>query len=204
MLRVGLTGGIGSGKSEVSRRLADRGAVIIDADQAARAVVERGTPGLEAIRETFGDEVIRDDGRLDRERLGAIVFADPDKLKALNAIVHPLVRDWMAAAENQARDAGAEVVIQDVPLLAENNLAAHYDLVIVVDAPPQVQLQRLVELRGMPEDQARARIAAQASREDRLAVAGVVMENNGSLSDLDQRVGQVWDELLRWNVRPPA
>lgn len=204
MLRVGLTGGIGSGKSEVSRRLADRGAVVIDADQAARAVVERGTPGLEAIRETFGDEVIRADGELDRERLGAIVFADPDKLKALNAIVHPLVRDWMAAAENQAKDAGAEVVIQDVPLLAENNLAAHYDLVIVVDTPPEVQLQRLVELRGMREDQARARIAAQASREDRLAVAGVVMENNGSLSDLDERVGQVWDELLRWNVRPPA
>jgi dephospho-CoA kinase len=202
MLRVGLTGGIGSGKSEVSRRLAERGAVVIDADKAARAVVEPGTPGLKAIEETFGQEVIRENGELDRERLGAMVFSDPGKLKELNAIVHPLVRDWMVGAESRApKDA---IVIQDVPLLAENNLAANYDLVIVVDTPPEVQLQRLIELRGMPADQARARIAAQASRADRLAVASVVVENSGSLSDLDERVGQVWDELLRRNVRPPA
>jgi dephospho-CoA kinase len=204
MLRVGLTGGIGSGKSEVSRRLAHRGAVVIDADKAARAVVEPGTPGLQAIRETFGDEVLRENGELDRERLGAIVFHDKDKLAALNAIVHPLVREWMAAAEKNAEDSGAEVVIQDVPLLAENNLAGRYDVVIVVDTAPEVQLQRLTTLRGMAEDQARARIAAQASREDRLAVADVVMDNNGSLSDLDERVGRVWDELCRRNVRPPA
>jgi dephospho-CoA kinase len=202
MLRVGLTGGIGSGKSEVSRRLAARGAVVIDADKAARAVVEPGTPGLEAIEETFGKEVIREDGTLDREKLGAIVFGDPDKLAALNAIVHPLVRDWMVAAEEQAPEDA--VVIQDVPLLAENGLAPLYDLVIVVDTPPEAQLDRLTRLRGMPEDQARARIAAQASREDRLAVADVVMENDGSLADLDARVGQVWDELCRRNVRPPA
>jgi dephospho-CoA kinase len=208
MLRVGLTGGIGSGKSEVSRRLAARGAVVIDADKAARAVVEPGTPGLEAIAETFGKEVLREDGTLDREKLGAIVFGDPDKLAALNAIVHPLVRNWMVAAEEQAMkgagEAGGGIVIQDVPLLAENGLAPLYDLVIVVDTPPEAQLDRLTRLRGMPEDQARARIAAQASREDRLAVADVVMENDGSLADLDVRVGQVWDELCRRNVRPPA
>ncbi|MGD0560835.1 MAG: dephospho-CoA kinase [Streptosporangiaceae bacterium] len=202
MLRVGLTGGIGSGKSEVSRRLAARGAVVLDADKAARAVVEPGTPGLEAIKAAFGLEVIRDDGTLDREGLGAIVFQDKDKLATLNAIVHPLVRDWMVAAEQQAPPDA--ILVQDVPLLAENGLKGLYDLVIVVDVPPELQLRRLVELRGMPEDQARARIAAQASREQRLAVADVVMVNDGSLSDLDGRVGEVWDELCRRNVRPPA
>lgn len=190
MLRVGLTGGIGSGKSEVSRRLAERGAVVVDADKAARAVVEPGTPGLGSIVETFGPGVLRDDGSLDREGLGVIVFRDPDKLAALNAIVHPLVRDWMAAAE--ARVHKDAIVIQDVPLLAENRLGSLYDLVIVVDVSPEVQLYRLVELRGMPEDQAQARIAAQASREERLAVADVVMVNDGSLADLDKRVGEVW------------
>jgi dephospho-CoA kinase len=186
----------------VSRRLVARGAVVVDADKAARAVVEPGTPGLEAIKATFGPGVIRDDGTLEREGLGVIVFADPDKLAKLNAIVHPLVRDWMAAAEKQAPPDA--ILIQDVPLLAENGLKGFYDLVIVVDVPPEVQLHRLVELRGMPEDQARARIAAQASREQRLAVADVVMVNDGSLSDLDKRVGAVWDELCRRNVRPPA
>jgi dephospho-CoA kinase len=190
VLRVGLTGGIGSGKSEVSRRLAERGAVVVDADKAARAVVEPGTPGLGSIVETFGPGVLRDDGSLDREGLGVIVFRDPDKLAALNAIVHPLVRDWMAAAE--ARVHKDAIVIQDVPLLAENRLGSLYDLVIVVDVSPEVQLYRLVELRGMPEDQAQARIAAQASREERLAVADVVMVNDGSLADLDKRVGEVW------------
>jgi dephospho-CoA kinase len=193
VLRIGLTGGIGSGKSEVSRRLAKRGAVILDADQAARAVVEPGTKGLAAIKATFGPEVIRDDGALDRERLGTIVFADPGELEKLNAIVHPLVRDWMTDAEAKAQP--DEIVVQDVPLLAENKLAAAYDLVIVVDVPPETQLERLTRLRGMPEDQARARIAAQASREDRLAVADVVIRNEGSLSDLDERVGEVWDDL---------
>ena len=195
MLRVGLTGGIGSGKSEVSRRLAARGAVIIDADQAARAVVQPGTPGLAAIAETFGPEVIKASGELDRQRLGAIVFGDAGKLAALNAIVHPLVRDWMAAAEKRAEEAGAEVVVQDVPLLAENGLRDSYDVVLVVDVPPEVQLARLTGPRGMPADQARARIAAQASREDRLAVADVVMVNDGSLADLDARVGEVWERL---------
>lgn len=209
MLKVGLTGGIGSGKSEVSQRLAAHGAVILDADKAAREVVEPGTPGLRRVAVEFGPEILRDDGSLDRERLGAIVFGDSGKLAALNAIVHPLVRDWMTAAEEAAvTNHGPDVVlVQDVPLLAENRLSVMYDLVIVVDVPSEVQLERLVRLRGMPEEQARARMAAQASRSERLAIADIVVRNDGSLADLDTRVGEVWERLLAWrgrNVRPPA
>ena len=206
-MRVGLTGGIGSGKSEVARRLADRGAVLIDADVAARAVVAPGTPGLARIVDAFGDEVLTADGALDRERLGALVFADPARLAELNAIVHPLVGEWMTTAEDAAvASAGPGVIVlHDVPLLAENQLARAYDLVIVVDVPPEVQVSRLVSQRGMPADQARARMAAQASREQRLAVADIVIDNSGTLDDLDQRVDEVWAELRdRRNVRPPA
>jgi dephospho-CoA kinase len=204
MLRVGLTGGIGSGKSEVSRRLAARGAVVLDADRAAREVVEPGTPGLAQVAERFGPEVVRQDGSLDRERVAAIVFNDPAKLAELNAIVHPLVRDWMIRAERAAaQKAGQDaIVVQDVPLLAENGLAAMYDMVIVVDVPPEVQRDRLVRLRGMTAAQAAARMAAQASREARLAVADIVIANDGSLDDLDRRVEAVWEDLR--NVRPSA
>jgi dephospho-CoA kinase len=193
----------------VSRRLAALGAVILDADKAAREVVEPGTPGLAQVAEQFGCEVLRPDGSLDRERLGGIVFSDPSKLATLNAIVHPLVRDWMVAAE-QAATAESSIIVQDVPLLAENRLAAQYDLVIVVDVPPDVQLDRLVRLRGMPEEQARARMAAQATREQRLAIADIVIPNDGSLADLDRRVAEVWEDLRTRaatpprNVRPPA
>jgi dephospho-CoA kinase len=204
MLRVGLTGGIGSGKSEVSRRLAARGAVVLDADRAAREVVEPGTPGLAQVAERFGPEVVRQDGSLDRERVAAIVFNDPGKLAELNAIVHPLVRDWMIRAEQAAaRTAGPDaIVVQDVPLLAENGLAAMYDVVIVVDVPPEVQRDRLVRLRGMTPGQAAARMAAQATREARLAVADIVIANDGSLDDLDRQVEAVWEDLR--NVRPRA
>lgn len=202
MLRVGLTGGIGSGKSEVSRRLASLGAVIIDADEAARKVVEPGTPGLAQVVAEFGTGILRPDGTLDRERLGAIVFADTARRDKLNAIIHPLVRAWMLSAEKSADNGHAEVVVHDVPLLAETGRASSYDLVIVVDAPPQVQLDRLTRLRGMAPDQARARIAAQASRADRLAIADIVVSNDGSLDDLGKRVEQVWDQLR--NVRPSA
>jgi dephospho-CoA kinase len=197
VLRVGLTGGIGSGKSEVSARLAERGAAILDADKAAREVVEPGTAGLARIAEVFGDQVLRPDGSLDREKLGAIVFADETKRAQLNSIVHPLVRDVMRERHEAAVRAGATVVVQDVPLLAENGMASLYDLVIVVDVPPEVQLDRLVRLRGMPADQARARIAAQATREQRLAVADVVICNEGTLADLDREVDRVWLEKLR-------
>jgi dephospho-CoA kinase len=200
VLRVGLTGGIGSGKSEVSRRLAKHGAVLIDADVAAREVVVPGSPGLACIAGTFGTEVLRPDGSLNRERLGEIVFSDPGLRTKLNEIVHPLVREWMQAAEDAAVRAAAPpgpVVLHDVPLLAESRGRAGFDLVIVVDVPPEVQAERLVRLRGLPAEQARARMAAQASREQRLALADIVIDNSGSLDDLDRRVGEVWADLER-------
>jgi dephospho-CoA kinase len=194
VLKIGLTGGIGSGKSEVARRLAARGAVVIDADRIAREVVEPGTPGLARVVATFGEGVLRPDGSLDREKLGGIVFADPDKLASLNAIVHPLVGERVARAQREA-DSDA-IVVYDVPLLAENKLAPMYDVVIVVDAPDEVRIARLAEHRGMPEQDAKARIAAQASREDRLAVADIVIPNDGPLDELEARVAEVWQELL--------
>jgi dephospho-CoA kinase len=206
VLRVGLTGGIGSGKSEVSRRLAAHGAVIIDADVAARAVVAPGTPGLSRVAEAFGVGVLGPDGALDRERLGAIVFRDPDSRATLNAIVHPLVGEWMRAAERAAVAAsdGHVIIVHDVPLLAENRRAGDFDLVIVVDVPPELQLERLVSQRGMAPDQARGRMAAQASREQRLAVADLVIDNSGSLADLDRRVAGVWTDLCRRLAHPQA
>ncbi|MBF8194682.1 dephospho-CoA kinase [Nonomuraea sp. K274] len=194
MLKIGLTGGIGSGKSEVSRRLSARGAVVIDADKIAREVVEPGTAGLARVVATFGDEVLRPDGSLDRERLGGIVFADSEKLAALNSIVHPLVGERVAELQGQSADDA--IVVYDVPLLAENKLAPMYDVVIVVDAADEVRIRRLAEHRGMPETDAKARIAAQASREDRLAVADIVIPNEGSLEELDARVNEVWDALV--------
>jgi dephospho-CoA kinase len=195
LLRVGLTGGIGSGKSEVSRRLAAQGAVVIDADAIAREVVAPGTPGLAEVIEAFGPEVLLPDGSLDRPRLGDIVFADPQLRARLNGIVHPLVGARMQTLE-QAAGAGA-IVVHDVPLITENNLAGTYDLVVVVDAPPRTQLDRLVRHRGLSRDQAKARIAAQASRADRLAIAGIVIDNSGSLAELDRLTGELWTELRR-------
>ena len=195
MLRVGLTGGIGAGKSEVARRLAAYGAVLIDADAVAREVVEPGTPGLAAVREAFGPDVLRPDGSLDRERLGDLVFADPQSRAKLNGIVHPLVRDRMAGLEEQA--AGAEVIVHDIPLLAEGGGAALFDEVVVVDVPPRVQLERLVRERSLSREQAQARIAAQADRDARLAVATLIVDNSGSLSELDREVGELWAELRR-------
>ncbi|HWF83008.1 MAG TPA: dephospho-CoA kinase [Streptosporangiaceae bacterium] len=195
MLRVGLTGGIGAGKSEVSRRLAAQGAIVIDADAIAREVVGPGTPGLEQVIAVFGPHMLRADGALDRERLGEVVFADPAKLAQLNGIVHPLVGKRMTELETTA-DADA-IVVHDVPLIAENDLAPGYDVVVVVDTPPALQLDRLMKLRGMSEDQARARMAAQATRERRLAIAGFVIDNSGSLGELDRQVGDLWAELRR-------
>jgi dephospho-CoA kinase len=192
-VKVGLTGGIGAGKSEVSARLAALGAVIIDADAVAREVVAPGTPGLAAVVTAFGPGVLAVDGSLDRPRLGEIVFADAGLLAQLNAIVHPLVSQRMLQLEAEA-PAGA-VVVHDVPLLAENGLAGLYDVVVVVDVPAEVQLDRLVRLRGMPADQARARLAAQASREQRLAIADIVVDNSGPLADLDAQVAGLWEQL---------
>jgi dephospho-CoA kinase len=194
VLRVGLTGGIGAGKSEVSRRLAAYGAVVIDADQIAREVVEPGTEGLAEVIAAFGPEVLTPDGALDRARLGDIVFADPELRGKLNAIVHPRVARRMAELE---RGASSSIVVHDVPLIAENGRAGAYDLVVVVDAPPKVQAERLVRRRGLTREQARARMAAQASREQRLAIADIVIDNSGSLAELDRQVGDLWAQLRR-------
>ncbi|MFE2101932.1 MULTISPECIES: dephospho-CoA kinase [unclassified Streptomyces] len=202
MLKVGLTGGIGAGKSEVSRLLVEHGAVLIDADRIAREVVAPGTPGLAAVVEAFGEEILAADGSLDRPRLGSIVFADPGKLAVLNSIVHPLV----GARSLELESAAAEdaVVIHDVPLLTENGLAPLYDLVVVVDASPETQLDRLVRLRGMTEDDARARMAAQATREQRREIADVVIDNDVPLDALHKRVADVWDDLVRRAREPRA
>ncbi|WP_432015321.1 dephospho-CoA kinase [Streptomyces cucumeris] len=194
MLKLGLTGGIGAGKSEVSRILSSYGAMLIDSDRIAREVVEPGTSGLAAVVAEFGPEVLTADGTLDRPRLGGIVFSDPERLRALNAIVHPLVRD--RSAELEAAAGPGTVVVHDVPLLTENGLAPLYDVVVVVDASPETQLDRLVRLRGMAEDEARARMAAQATRAERLAVADVVIDNDGPLEALEPRVREVWTDLL--------
>ncbi|MEV8090124.1 dephospho-CoA kinase [Streptomyces nigra] len=195
MVKVGLTGGIGAGKSEVSRLLVEHGAVLIDADRIAREVVAPGTPGLAAVVEAFGEDVLAADGSLDRPRLGSIVFADPERLAVLNSIVHPLV----GARSRELEEAAAEdaVVVHDVPLLTENGLAPLYDLVVVVDADPDTQLDRLVRLRGMTEEDARARMAAQATREQRRAIADIVIDNDVPLDELRRCVKDVWEDLVR-------
>ncbi|MER5473500.1 dephospho-CoA kinase [Streptomyces sp. NPDC002935] len=200
MLKVGLTGGIGAGKSEVSRLLVEHGAVLIDADRIAREVVAPGTPGLAAVVDAFGDDVLAPDGSLDRPKLGSIVFADPQKLAVLNSVVHPLVGTRSRALEDAAPKHA--VVVHDVPLLAENGLASLYDLVIVVDARPETQLDRLVRLRGMTEEDARARMAAQAPRDKRLAIADIVIDNDVPLEELERRVRDVWADLVRRARQP--
>ncbi|WP_432136037.1 MULTISPECIES: dephospho-CoA kinase [unclassified Streptomyces] len=193
MLTVGLTGGIGAGKSEVSRLLVECGAVLIDADRIARDVVAPGTPGLAAVVDAFGTGVLTPDGSLDRPKLGSLVFADPDKLALLNSIVHPLVGARSRALEEAAPEDA--VVVHDVPLLTENGLASLYDVVIVVDTDPATQLDRLVRLRGMTEADARARMAAQATRDERRKIADIVIDNDVPLPELQLRVRQVWAQL---------
>lgn len=192
-LRVGLTGGIGSGKSEVARLLAAHGAVVIDSDVLAREVVAPGTEGLVEVVSAFGPGVLTPSGDLDRPALGRLVFADQAARVRLEAIVHPRVR--RRAAEIEAAAAPDAVVVHDVPLLVETGQADRFDEVVVVDVPEEVQVERLARLRGMAEEDVRARIAAQASRTERLAAATVVVDNAGSLDELRRRVGQVWDGL---------
>lgn len=191
-MRVGLTGGVGAGKSSVAALLAERGAVVIDADAVAREVVEPGTPGFAAVVEHFGASVVGADGRLDRPALAAIVFADAGQRNALNAIVHPLVRrrsgELMAAAP-----AGA-IVVYDMPLLVEHGSAADFDVVVVVLADVDVRLRRLAD-RGMPADDARARMANQASDDERRAVADEVVVNDGDRATLAAQVDRLWPRL---------
>ncbi len=193
VLRVGLTGGIGSGKSEVSRRLRALGAVVVDADVLAREVVAPGTEGLAEVVAAFGNDVLTAGGALDRLKLGALVFADDEARKRLEAIVHPRVR--ARAAELEAAAAPDAVVVHDIPLLVETGQADRFDVVLVVDVPPDVQVRRLTGQRGMTDDEARARIASQASREGRLEAADVVIDNSRSLADLDAAVAEVWGRL---------
>ena len=193
MLRIGLTGGIGSGKSTVSGLLAARGAVIVDADRIAREVVEPGTPGLAAVVEAFGAQVLAADGSLDRPALAAVVFSDPAARGRLDAIVHPLVRRRTAELVSEApADA---VVVNDVPLLVETGQAPSYDLVLLVEADPEIRVVRLVH-RGLTEDDARARIASQATDEQRRAVADVVLDNSGTPEELAEQVDRFWADRV--------
>lgn len=198
---VGLTGGLASGKSTVSRLLAERGALVVDADAVARQVVEPGGPAYHPVVERFGSEVLHHDGTLDRGRLAQVVFADADALADLNAIVHPAVRTVMAERVGKARgEAGDEtgneagVVVLDIPLLVESR-GSYDDLagVVVVDCPVEVAVRRAREHRGMSEEEVRARMAAQATREERLAEADFVIDNSGSLDHLRAEVDRCWD-----------
>ncbi|XBB68674.1 dephospho-CoA kinase [Nocardioides sp. WV_118_6] len=193
-MRVGLTGGIASGKSTVSSILSELGAVVIDADLIAREVVARGTPGLAAVVEAFGPEMLTADGDLDRPRMGALVFADEARRRVLESIVHPLVFERYAELEAAAPADG--IVVHDIPLLVESGRAGEFDAVIVVDAPEEVQVERMVRDRGWTEEDARARMAAQATREQRRAVATYLIENTGTREDLRQRVTEVFEALL--------
>lgn len=196
---IALTGGIASGKSAVSHRLAELGASIIDSDLLAREVVEPGTPALAAIVRRFGEGVLNPDGSLDRAALGALVFSDAAARADLNAIVHPAVRRragelWLASPPHA-------VVVHVIPLLVETGQADDFDIVVVVDVPAEVQLARLRERNGLTRAEAEARLAAQASREERLAVADVVIDNAGTLDDLRAQVDDLWFRLRQGEVR---
>ncbi len=193
-MRVGLTGGVGAGKSTVSEILAELGAVVIDADVLAREVVAPGSAGLAEVVEAFGPGVIGPDGGLDRPALGAIVFGDEARRRVLEGIIHPRVR--ARAAEIEAAAPPGAVVVHDIPLLAETGQGSSFDAVVVVDVPVGTQVARLVGQRGMTRDDAEARVAAQATREQRLAVATYVVDNSGTLEQLRQRVTEVHAELV--------
>ena len=196
MQLIGLTGGIASGKSVVAARLAERGAVVVDADRIAREVVETGTPALARIAEEFGGDVIASDGSLDRAALGALIFGSPEKRAALNAITHPAVgirsKQLFAAAE--AADPGA-IVVYDVPLLVDAGRTDEFDLVVVVNASTETRVTRMIELRGMTRDEAMHRINSQATNTERLAIADVVIDSNGTLEQTLAQADALWEKL---------
>jgi dephospho-CoA kinase len=210
VLKIGLTGGIASGKSVVASRLRELGAVVIDADALAREVVEPGTPGLAQVVGAFSRSILTPDGGLDRPKLGALVFGNPERLAVLNGIIHPLVRE-RAAALAAGAPKGA-VVVQDIPLLVETGQGASFHLVLVVDAPDDVRVQRMVQHRHLTTDEARARMAAQAPREQRLAAADVVLDNSGTKDELRDAVDRLWkfrlapfaENLSRHRLAPRA
>jgi dephospho-CoA kinase len=194
VLRIGLTGGIGSGKSTVAELLAERGAWVVDADRIAREVVEPGTPGLAAVVAEFGSGVLTADGALDRPALAAVVFGDPAARARLDAVVHPLVR--ARAAELVAEAPPDAVVVHDVPLLVETGQAGAHDLVLVVETDVETRVSRLLQ-RGLSADDARARIASQATDEQRRAVADVVLRNDGDRDQLAAQVDRFWAERVQ-------
>lgn len=194
MILVGVTGGIGSGKSTVARMLGERGAVVFDADRFAREALAPGSPGLAEVFEAFGDAVRGPDGSLDREALARIVFSDPEKRRALEAITHPQVARRFAEATAPYRDTD-DVVVYEVPLLAENRLEGMFDAVVVVRAPHAVRVERVRRDRGMTEAAARGRIASQATDEERAGVATFTVENDGSIEDLRADVDDLWERL---------
>ncbi|HEY7659663.1 MAG TPA: dephospho-CoA kinase [Actinomycetota bacterium] len=194
MLLVGLTGGIGSGKSTVAHLLEHRGAVVFDADVLARAAVEAGTPGHQAVVERFGGNVLAPGGELDREALASIVFADPAARRDLEAIVHPEVRRLFAEGTEAYRDSN-RVVVFSAPLLVETGMHTAFDLLVVVSTPVQTQIERLLRDRGMSEPAIRARIDAQAPLEAKAEVADVLVDNGGTRQDLADQVDRLWAEL---------
>jgi dephospho-CoA kinase len=195
MLRVGLTGGIGSGKSSAATRLAERGAIVIDADRIAREVVEPGTPALAAIADRFGAALLGRDGALDRPALGRIVFGDPQALRDLEAITHPAI--WARTAELFAAAPEDAIVVHDMPLLVEVGMTGEYHLVIAVLTDTETRVRRLTEHRGIPDSDARQRIAAQVDDDARRAAADVLLDNNGSPEVLVQAVDQLWDSRIQ-------
>lgn len=194
MKLIGLTGGVGSGKSTVAGILGDLGAAIVDADEASHAVYAPGTAGFEAVVREFGPDYVRD-GRVDRARLGRLVFDDEDARRRLNAIVHPLVRDWMAQRTVEAAERGAEVIVQDVPLLYENGLEDVFSSVVLVYTPEEVQLERLVEGRGISQERARAMIAAQMPIEEKRRRAHHVIDNTGTIEQTRHQVEEMWRQI---------
>jgi dephospho-CoA kinase len=191
---IGLTGGVGSGKSTVAGILGDLGAAIVDADEASHAVYAPGTAGFDAVVREFGPDYVRD-GLIDRARLGRLVFDDEDARRRLNAIVHPLVRDWMAQRTLEAVERGAEVVVQDVPLLYENGLEDLFSSVVLVYTPEEVQLERLVEGRGISEERARAMIAAQMPIDEKRRRAHHVIDNSGTKEETRRQVEEIWAQI---------
>jgi len=201
-VQIGLTGGIGSGKSTVAARFAELGALVIDADALAREVVEPGTDGLAAVVAEFGERVLDGSGRLDRPALARVVFADEAARGRLNGILHPRIR--ARAAELIAAAPPGTVVVQDVPLLAETGQADRYDLVVVVEAPEELRVRRLARDRGMAAGEVRARMAAQATDEQRRAVADVLLVNDGTTDDLRAKVDQLWRERVSSGPERPG
>jgi dephospho-CoA kinase len=198
VLRVGLTGGIASGKSTVADELARRGAVIIDADQLAREVVEPGTPALAQIVARFGDQVLAE-GRLDRTALAKIVFSDPQARSDLERVIHPAVRQ--RAAELEAAAPSTAVVVHVIPLLVETGQAANFDVCVVVDVDNEIQLARLLDRGGLSREEGLARIVAQATRAERLAAADVVLDNNGTVAQLRAQIDDLWSHLVSSGAR---